>query len=548
MGRTTAHLARSTTSQIILSVSNAVVKSLMNIRSIGVMQSAQKSKFWAPEAVTIPSSQPHHQASPLIDTQADTSTVQHLLLTMPKASTPNTWVGAPPVAEDGFAFAEGVFFAQASGQNRHRRATATELKEHFTSGNDKDHPAHWFEAQLIHYGLQPSKTKSVARMRLFDAVNAGNLKVPANVTKLETKLKKEWTKNDRETKKGATSSKPIAKTPVAKAETKATAGTKRKANDDNNTTAVKKAKTTTRKVVAPKASAPKTATPKTKALSKTLAKAAAKTTTKATTKAPTKAATEPTSPAKPRTKQTARCSRGGINQGPGRSAASASEPDRPPRTKQTARRSGAFAARGRIPVPPSGDFDDAPPPYSEFPDQDDYSDGYSSDDGYSPNEGYRSYESEEDDDELAPLGLLNGNYEIVSSDVTEQWDFYDPDDLDLTLTLSGNKLWGRFNLGVYEGVLCFDERPMRSSHDRLYFTWRGREDQGPVMYGNNNTGWMEFLGNGRINGRLDHQSLSFRARRVEGQGTRSSIDAGSLLNEWSSYTYALYEEESRARW
>ncbi|GKU03583.1 hypothetical protein FLAG1_06223 [Fusarium langsethiae] len=462
---------------------------------------------------------------------------------MPKAPAASTWAGAPPVTEDGFAFAEGVFFAQASGQNRHRRATATELKEHFTSGNDKDHPAHWFEAQLIHYGLQPSKTKSVARMRLFDAVNAGNLKVPDNVSKLETKLKKEWTKKDREAKKGATSGKPAAKAPVAKAEKKSTAGTKRKTNDDDNTAAVKKAKTTTPKVTVPKASGPKTATPKTKAPPKTPAKATAKTTTKATTKAPKKAATESTTPAKPLTKQTARCSRGGVSQGPGRNAAanaSASEPARPP--PQMARRGGAFAARGRIPVP-LDDFGDAPPPYSEYPGQDDYSDGNS------PNNSYRSYDSDQDeDDSLEPLGLLNGDYAIVRSDVTEKWDHYDLDDLNLTLTLAGNKLWGQFNLGVYEGVLRFDERPMRSSHDRLNFTWRGREDQGPVMYGNNNTGWMEFLGNGRINGWLDHQSLSFRARRIEGQGTRSRIDAASLQDEWSGYTYELYEEENRARW
>ncbi|CAG7558897.1 unnamed protein product [Fusarium equiseti] len=449
----------------------------------------------------------------------------------------NTWVGAPPATQDNFAFAEGVFFAQASGQNRHRRATAIELKEHFTSGNDKDHPAHWFEAQLIHYGLPPSKTKSVARMRLFDAVNAGGLKVPDNVGKIEMKLKKEWTKNDREAKKG-----------VAKAETKAN---KRKANDDDGT-AAKKVKTatpkapatkaatpkvTTAKAPVPKATAPKTATPKTKAPAKTPAKATAKTTTKTTTttkktvttstttKAPPKATTATEQPA-PK-KQTAICrGRGGAAIRPGRSA-SAPEPARPPRTKQTARRGGAIAARGRIPVP-SGDFDDSPPPYSEFPD---HSDG----------------NSDEDDDELAPLGLLNGDYYFVSSDVTEQWD-YNLDDLELTLTLAGNELWGQFNLGVYEGVLRFDERPMRSSHDRLYFTWRGREDQGPVIYGENNEGWMEFLGNGRINGCIERQSLFFRARRVEGQGTRSSINARDLQDEYDGYDEDLYDQENRARW
>ncbi|KAF9769899.1 hypothetical protein IL306_012616, partial [Fusarium sp. DS 682] len=472
---------------------------------------------------------------------------------MPKAPTASAWPGAPPVAEDGFAFAEGVFFAQASGQNRHRRATAAELKEHFTSGNDKDHPAHWFEAQLIHYGLPPSKTKSVARMRLFDAVNAGNLKVPANVSKLETKLKKEWTKNDREAKKGATS-KPAAQATPVKTEAKKTAaaGPKRKANDDESNATAKK----------PKTVAPKTATPKAKAPAKTPAKAAAKSTAKTAVKA------EPAPTPVQRKSQTARSVRGSASQGAGRGASTASEPAKP-RTKQTARRgngsrwsmgqsrptaidpspepprfskpqtarrSGAFAARGRIPAP-SG-YDDAPPPYSAFPDQD-----YSSDE----NNGYHSDGDDVEEVSLAPLGLLNGDYEVESSDVSEQWDF-DPDEFELTLTISGNKLWGRFNLGVYEGVLLFDERPMRSSHDRVWFKWRGREDQGPIMYGDNNMGWMEFLGDGRIEGWLDHQSLSFNARRLPGQGTRSSIDARSLQDEWNGYTYRLYEEENQSRW
>ncbi|SCO89221.1 uncharacterized protein FRV6_13349 [Fusarium oxysporum] len=473
---------------------------------------------------------------------------------MPKAYAASAWPGAPPVSEDGFAFAEGVFFAQSSGQNRHRRATATELKEHFTSGNDKDHPAHWFEAQLIHYGLPPSKTKSVARMRLFDAVNAGNLKVPANVSKLETKLKKEWTKNDREAKKGA-ASKPAAQVTPVKTEMKKTSapGSKRKANDDESNATFKK----------PKTVAPKAVTPKAKAPAKTPAKAPAKSTARTAAKDPE------TGPAQTlaRKPQTARCVRGGASQAAGRGASTAAtEPTKQPRTKQTARRgnssrwstggpsrqtardpspeaprfatpqtarrSGAFAARGRIPAP-SG-YDDAPPPYSEFPDQD-----YSSDENNSSDDV--------DEVSLAPLGLLNGDYEVESLDVSEQWDF-DPDEFQLTLTISGNRLWGRFNLGVYEGVLLFEERPMRSSHDRVWFKWRGREDQGPVIYGDNNEGWMEFLGDGRIEGWLGHQSLSFQARRLPGQGTRSSIDARTLQDEWNGYSYDLYEEENRARW
>ncbi|ENH70721.1 hypothetical protein FOC1_g10005019 [Fusarium oxysporum f. sp. cubense race 1] len=419
---------------------------------------------------------------------------------MPKAYAASAWPGAPPVSEDGFAFAEGVFFAQSSGQNRHRRATATELREHFTSGNDKDHPAHWFEAQLIHYGLPPSKTKSVARMRLFDAVNAGNLKVPANVSKLETKLKKEWTKNDREAKKAP------AKTP-AKAPAKSTAKTAAKD--------------------------PETGPAPTLARKPQTARCVRGGASQAAGRGASTAATEPTK--QPRTKQTAR--RGNSSRwstgGPSRQTARDPSPEAPRfATPQTARRSGAFAARGRIPAP-SG-YDDAPPPYSGFPDQD-----YSSDENNSSDDV--------DEVSLAPLGLLNGDYEVESLDVSEQWDF-DPDEFQLTLTISGNRLWGRFNLGVYEGVLLFEERPMRSSHDRVWFKWRGREDQGPVIYGDNNEGWMEILGDGRIEGWLGHQSLSFQARRLPGQGTRSSIDARTLQDEWNGYSYDLYEEENRARW
>ncbi|KAI0203097.1 hypothetical protein F4808DRAFT_51975 [Astrocystis sublimbata] len=133
----------------------------------------------------------------------------------------------PEVSRDSFVFT-GDLYVETGGQNRHRRAAVKVIQEHFKSGSEKDHPAHWFEAQLIHYGLAPSKTKSVARMRLFDAVNSGKLAVPAHIKRLEADLKKEWTKNEREAemkkKKGA------AKTSTASA---TTAGRKRKAEVSN---------------------------------------------------------------------------------------------------------------------------------------------------------------------------------------------------------------------------------------------------------------------------------------------------------------------------
>ncbi|KAI1344060.1 hypothetical protein F5Y15DRAFT_411911 [Xylariaceae sp. FL0016] len=126
---------------------------------------------------------------------------------------------ASPTSKAGFSYAGGDLFAEATGHNRHRRATPAELKEHFKGGDGNNRPAHWFEAQLIHYGLPPSKTKGTARMRLYDAVQAGKMAVPAHVKKIEAELKKEWDKKERDAKKA------LKSTAMTKAQ-----GTKRKAD------------------------------------------------------------------------------------------------------------------------------------------------------------------------------------------------------------------------------------------------------------------------------------------------------------------------------
>src|SRR5579871_1251227 len=110
----------------------------------------------------------------------------------------------PPTSKDGFYFAVDSLYVEASGHNRHRRATITELNSLFHPDNaanaPKDPVGHWYEAQLRHYGLPPSKKKAVAKSRLLDAVNKGNLVVPAHIQKLESEMKKEWIKKEREAK------------------------------------------------------------------------------------------------------------------------------------------------------------------------------------------------------------------------------------------------------------------------------------------------------------------------------------------------------------
>ncbi|KAH0490047.1 hypothetical protein TgHK011_001532 [Trichoderma gracile] len=442
------------------------------------------------------------------------------------------------VSEGNFSFTNGVFFAESSGHNKHRRATHEELRTHFASGSDKDHTAHWFEAQLMHYGLPTSKTKSVARMRLFDAVRGGSLSVPLHITELEQRLKKEWTKRDRDEKKAA-------KAASTKAAPKAEASNARKRKAE--VTVVAAANTGTPAVAA---CAPKRT--KTSASSAGDSAPAPRVATKQTARrgpgwrAPSRPeparqvspSPEPAASSAPRTKQTARRGGGWRASGrpkPVRRDSPSPDPSPAPRTKQTARRGRPFAPRGRIEssqIRSSGQddfvtsFDEAPPPYEE----------------------YSGSSSRFDGNSLAPLGLLNGRYDISSPSVESKWPIYGSD-LSLVLTIVGSSLWGRFDLGVIEGVLYIEERPRASSSEDVPFVWRGREAEGQIFYDEwSNRGSLRFLGDGAIEGYFEYQHIQFDGQRLPGQGTRSELDARTLQNEWDSYNEDEYDREGRARW
>ncbi|KAI0025135.1 hypothetical protein F4780DRAFT_775144 [Xylariomycetidae sp. FL0641] len=455
---------------------------------------------------------------------------------------------AHPVTKDGFSFSGGDLFAEASGHNRHRRATPAELKEHFKSGSEKDRPAHWYEAQLIHYGLPPSKIKGTARMRLFDAVNAGKVSVPTHIKKLEGELKKEWTKQEREAKKTLKASSSSSST-TAK-------GTKRKAESSTVDMTVDVGGVSVT-VKANQSASSQSAAKKTKSTAASSAPAKAK----AAAAAPKKTTTAP----RGRTKQTARrggavAARGRVSTAPPSSAgaSSPSVPSQALRGGSLARRSGNLARRGGY----SGGFgghhgydedDGPPPPYSEYDrGYSAYDDDDDDDDGYDYGAGNRYNDDDDDPDEssdLQPLGLLNGRYALRAPDVTEEWPQWEPEDLSLVLTLAGTELWGRLSLGVVEGVLRLPQRPWQPSPERLAFTWRGQEQhQGPILHGDANTGWLRFLGGGRVEGQVDFMGLRFRGTRDPGQGTRSQADARALRGEWDGYSEAEYERLNRARW
>ncbi|KAJ5773355.1 hypothetical protein N7457_008251 [Penicillium paradoxum] len=209
-----------------------------------------------------------------------------------------------PVTNGQFSFNVDTFYVAASGGQIHRRAAPPEIKALYDTvtieKSTPDHPGHWYEAQLLHYGLPPSKVKATAKMRLLKALQDGGLSVPKETLQIEKNLKKEWKKHGSEERMQANTKTTTTKTVI----TKITTVSKTVASETTeNKTATSKAaakpaatKATVAKIAAPKdaarkkEAAPKTTAPKSTPAKSTATKPAA---SKAAVKASTAKATAP---------------------------------------------------------------------------------------------------------------------------------------------------------------------------------------------------------------------------------------------------------------
>ncbi|KAF2665484.1 hypothetical protein BT63DRAFT_482421 [Microthyrium microscopicum] len=406
---------------------------------------------------------------------------------------------APPVVEDGYSFADDILYVEVSNKSRHRRATIPELRAILRPSDASDlalsDPVwHWWEAQLLHYGLTPSKTKAVAKTRILDALNKGTLAVPRHITIIESDLKKRWNKKDREAKSA------LRKSNTSQSQTKTTTTT-----TTHHTTTT----TTTSSVPGSKRKATTSAGPSSSASYKK-AKASPQKMVSATT------------PPKGRGKRTANYTNDSYNQWIPTAG-----------TAQYARRT-------------------FPPVYDQ---PDDYEDDEEPDDD-EPDDLPPSYDTvlQETSHSSLPasqprLGLLNGRYNIESSDL-DQWTQFSGYQMTLILTLEGQGLWGAYDFGMHSGIIRLLERPYTASDDRFDFTWRGRENsEGQMTFGDTNRGWIQFLGDGRIAGMITcYGQAHFEGIRVSGNQTRSERDARSMKSEWNDYNEEEYEVENRARW
>ncbi|KAJ5603703.1 hypothetical protein N7537_006659 [Penicillium hordei] len=106
-----------------------------------------------------------------------------------------------PVYHGQWAFNGYTLYITTSSGETHPRATYAELEDIFIAPigyrtNIPDYQDHWYEAQILHYGLAPTKNKAVAKMRLMDAFQDGTLEIPMEILRIEATLRKNWIKQD----------------------------------------------------------------------------------------------------------------------------------------------------------------------------------------------------------------------------------------------------------------------------------------------------------------------------------------------------------------
>jgi hypothetical protein len=456
----------------------------------------------------------------------------------------------PPVQKDGFSYAGDSFYREASNLNRHRRATLPELKNHFNGKDTENRPAHWYEAQLLHYGLPPSKVKGTAHKRLFDAVMGSGLAVPSHIQKIETDLKKEWAKKEREAKKmlkESATTKPPAK------------GTKRKADQVSTSTSVnvsvsvsstgvvevqaaaKKAKVTPKTTAKEKKAAPAakpiapTAAPKEKK-KQTARKSTAPSTTvevaKTTTVKPKAAAAAPKEKKTTAPKTTAEEKK----PAPAKSTTAAAKPAKP--TANPKPKGAASKASQQLAPSQGHDHADAPPPYSE----------------YDPGVGSGWMESVPPISPTSPrrrIGLLNGRYSVSCDHVELNFPEYQ-DRLNLIATLDGNALWLNFNLGVATGMMRVQRPYEVNTEDAITVFWRGnalpRMTNQRELFNIDTDGragssnGLFFMGDGHLRGFIRYGSerddnevdLEFDAYRQPNQSMTSEISPTEAREIWAS--------------
>ncbi|KAH0842189.1 hypothetical protein AYO21_00186 [Fonsecaea monophora] len=403
-----------------------------------------------------------------------------------------------------------TLFVDLGPNKRHPRASTTDLKDLLLpkrGSTPKDQVAHWYEAQLLHYGLPRSRDKNTAKVRLTNALSAKTLSVPKEIVQMEAELKKEFASSLRKAKSAAAAAS--AKPPQAKVSEKVPTTAKGKKGAASSKTTIEleiddvKLKIDRDTLEAAKKS---TKSKKTSSASAASDASSAKKPKGAKTSSSTpKPASAPKSPAKPK------------------ATASASAP----RSRQTARRSQPFprnTSARPISNPPQHIYDHTPVSFHHDVEMDDAPPAYES-------LGY----DEPDDSPNSSAGIqISGTYLIHKKP------FY-PFDITLQVDHRQQKLWGRFNIGSKSGVLHASDISHVTPHNAVSFGWRSEDDDdGDMKFGRGCDGYLEFDGDewmkGSFRGLMDGQDVDFQGHLIEEDG----LDVTEMKGIWDEFPRKAY--------
>ncbi|KAI5474618.1 Short-chain dehydrogenase/reductase family protein [Pseudohyphozyma bogoriensis] len=161
--------------------------------------------------------------------------------------------------------------------------------------------------------------------------------------------------------------------------------------------------------------------------------------------------------------------------------------------------------------------------------------------------------------------LHRGTYIITCPGVTDGWDFAG-DRFTLSLHPSTGKthMWGKFDFGVFEGVLRSTRKSLpsvKNTSSTFSFTWRGRETgEGEMQFGPEYTGSIVFLGGGKIEGKISwlgefEFTGSMKQTAIRG-GSGKAVDieafyrrrVESWKQEYHGINYEMHEYEGASRW
>jgi hypothetical protein len=419
-----------------------------------------------------------------------------------------------PVSQENFYFSNGDLFVETSGANRHRRATVSELRDLFHPRHNsnvpvRDPPAHWYEAQLVHYGLPSSRAKGTAVKRLLDAVNSGRLAVPQTILSMEKRLKKQWDANERKARREANDGASTSGRSVTKSQ-----GTKRKAEEIQNHASVGvngvninlninmgsmgMQTAEPARAARPAVRKPNNATKAKQRKEQALSRQTDPLLILERERTPYGGSTQPAMrrPVRPKARMEAKVrTEPKVNPDP-RIKEEKLSPSTPRKTKTEHNFS-----------------DDYPPP--------------------SPSPSTLS------------LGLINGIYSISCPEVTEQWG---RQGLNITICFDTQHVWCAYDFKMFSGIFLLNRRPVRASNEQIPLRWRGRENgEGEMTIGDDNHGWISFPGGGRIEGSVEIMGdFDFEGYKVE--RCRPTRSARSMRDEWESYSEEAYEFERVNRW